>query len=321
MGAFARSAARYNLRVMSRLLDIQAFLATARTGSFSAAARSLGVAPSVVTKRVGRLEDHIGVKLFLRSTRQLTVTAEAEQLRPKLQLIVSQLDDVLSGAKAPEREMSGSLRIKAPTTLGTLFAGPSIARFQEVNPGVTVELMLIDRSVNPLEEGFDMALGALPQSYTSVVETPLCPYPRVLVATPRYLRGRPPLTSPGDLVQHRCIVYVAAGLTWDFESAGGPLSIEVKPVLTVNDSRILLFAAMRNLGIAVVPEFLVDDELADGRLVQILPDYPVAPLWFKAMVPRNKLHRPEVAALLDHLRSDFDPPPWDRAPVPRLDAV
>ena len=300
---------------MNLMLDINAFLVTARTGSFSAAARDIGVAPSVVTKRVGRLEDHLGSRLFLRSTRMLVMTPEADRLRPRLQLLMSQLEETLAGRPPPEHGVAGHLRIKSPTTLGTLFAGRAIARFQAKNPGVTTELMLIDRSVNPLEEGFDIALGALPQSYASIVEVPLCPYPRILVATPEYLKEHGVPEAPGDLVSHRCIVYVAAGMTWFFESASGPLSVTVNSVFTVNDSRLLHFAALQHLGIAVAPAFFVQDDLERGDLVRLLPDFPVAPLWFKAMVPLNKMHRPDVAALLAHLQAEFETPPWEAEPV------
>ncbi len=303
---------------MTMLLDIRAFLATARSGSFSAAARVLGVAPSVVMKRVSRLEEQIDSRLFVRSTRRLALTAEADRLRPRLQLLVAQLEETLGGIQPPKPGVAGNLRIKAPTTLGTLYAGPSIARFQAANPAVTVELLLIDRSVNPLEEGFDIALGALPQSYASVVETPLCPYPRQVVATPDYAKRHGLPETPGDLIQHRCIVYIAAGMTWYFESKSGPLSVSVNAVLTVNDSRILLFAAKQSVGIAVVPEFLVQEELASGELVHVLPGYAISPLWFKAMVPFNKMRRPEVAALLHHLVGEFKTPPWDITPTPRL---
>ncbi|WP_172299218.1 LysR family transcriptional regulator [Pseudoruegeria sp. HB172150] len=305
---------------MANFLNIQAFLITARTGSFSAAARAIGVAPSVVTKRVGRFEDEIGAKLFVRSTRKLTLTREAEELRPRLQLLLSQLDDVLKGAHS-DRALRGHLRIKAPTTIGTLFAGPAIACFQAAHPDITVDLMLIDGSVNPLEEGFDMALGALPQSYASVTEFPLCPYPRVVVASTEYLKKHGTPQAPGDLVEHRCVAYVAVGLTWHFESPSGPVSVEVNSVMTVNDSRLLLFAARQSLGIAVVPEFMAREEIERGTLQALMPDFPISPLWFKAMVPRNKLHRPEVMALLEHLKADFAEPPWQRGLRPRLEAV
>ncbi len=298
---------------MPLLIDIEAFLVTARTGSFSAAARELGIAPSVVTKRVSRLEHEICSKLFVRSTRRLTQTAEADRLRPRLALLLSDLEDALSGAQPPERGVRGHLRIKSPTTLGTLHVGPSIARFQARNPAVTTELLLIDRSINPLEEGLDVALGAMPQAYPSVVETPLCPYPRVLVATPGYLDRHGTPETPNELAQHRCLVFVPVGLSWSFESAGGPITVDVHATMTVNDSRILIAAALEDVGLTVVPEFLVRDEVAKGRLVRVMPQFPIATLWFKAMVPRNRVHRPEVQALLDHLKADFAVPPWDSA--------
>lgn len=296
---------------MPTLIDIKAFLTTARTGSFSAAAREIGIAPSVVTKRVGRLEYEIGSKLFVRSTRKLSLTSEAEQLRPRLQLLVGELEDALKGVQPPKRGISGHLRIKSPQTLGAMFAGPSVARFQAENPAITTELRFVDRAVNPLEEGYDVALGALPQSYPSVLETPLCPYPRVLVASPAYLQRHGTPDTPSDIVRHRCLAFVPVGLSWSFQSASGPVSVDIPAVFTVNDSRLLVHAAKEHLGMTVVPEFLVRDELANGSLVPLLVDYPIVPLWFKALVPRNKAHRPEVAALLEHLKQDFATPPWD----------
>jgi DNA-binding transcriptional LysR family regulator len=295
---------------MTMLIDIRAFLTTARTGSFSAAARALGIAPSVVTKRVGRLEDQIGAKLFLRSTRTLHLTAEGERLRPRLQYLLGELDEALSGVQ-PQSGVSGHLRIKAPTTLGTLYIGQSIARVQAANPNITTELLLIDHSVNPLEEGLDLALGALPQSYASVLETPLCPYPRLLVAAPGYLARHPAPRAPGDIVEHDCLAFVPVGLTWSFQGAQGPISVDVHASFTVNDSRLLVAAALEGLGLAVVPEFLAREALAEGRVVPVMPDYPIASYWLKAMIPRNKAHRAEVKALLAHLKADFAEPPWD----------
>lgn len=296
---------------MTMLIDIKAFLVTARAGSFSSAARTLRIAPSVVTKRVSRLEDEIGSKLFIRSTRKLSLTPEGERLRPRLQFLVGELEEALEGAHTATKGLSGQLRVKAPTTIGAMFVGQSIARFQAANPSVTTELLLIDRSVNPLEEGLDIALGALPQSYPSVTETPLCPYPRVLVAAPSYLERNPAPRSPGDIVEHDCLAFVPVGLSWSFESAQGPINVDVHTTFTVNDSRLLVAAAEEGLGLSVVPEFLAREALQAGRLVALLPEYPIVSFWFKAMVPRNKAHRPEVRALLEHLQREFETPPWD----------
>jgi DNA-binding transcriptional LysR family regulator len=296
---------------MTQLLDIEAFLTTARAGSFSAAGREIGVAASVVTKRVDRLEQDVGAPLFTRTTRRLTLTREGERLRPRFQVVLAELHDAIRGARTGDG-VAGHLRVKSPTTVGSMYVGPSLARFQVRNPGVVADLVLMDRAVNPLEEGFDVAVGALPVSYAGVIDLPLCPYERVLAASPAYLADRPPLRSPNDLVQHDCLVFPPVGLGWSFESDRGSVAVEVHARLTVNDSRVLYDAALMGLGVAILPHFIARDALAAGTLVTVLPDFPVTPLWFKAMVPRNGVNKPELAALIEHLQREFGPvPPWD----------
>lgn len=298
---------------MTQLIDIKAFLATARTGSFSAAARDIGLAPSVITKRVSRLEHEIGATLFVRSTRRLTLTPEGERLRPRLQLLVGELEDTLKGAHPVKRGVVGRLRVKAPTTVGALHVGPSIARFKAQNPNVTIELVLVDRSVNPLEEGFDIALGALPASYANVLNFPLCEYARVLVASPSYLANSPGPREPTEIVEHECLAFLPIGLSWSFESEKGSIVVDVHASFSVNESGVLLAGALEGAGLTVIPRFLARDALADGRLVELLPNYPLTKLWFKALVPRTRAQKPEVKALLAHLKADFEPtPPWER---------
>lgn len=297
---------------MTQLLDIKAFLTTARSGSFSAAGREIGIAPSVITKRVSRLEHDIGSPLFVRSTRRLTLTAEGERLRPRLQLLIGELQETLKGAQPAKRGLSGQLRIKAPTTLGTMFLGEMIAGFQAKNPNLTCELMMIDRAVNPLEEGFDLALGALPISYSGVIDTPLCHYQRTLVAAPDYLARQGSPSRPNDIVEHDCIAFVPAGLSWSFDSAKGTVVVDIHATFTVNDNRVQRAAALAGIGLTVMPAFMAKDDIAANRLVEVMQDYPVTPLWLKAMVPRNKKHKPEVTALLNHLITSIGSvPPWE----------
>jgi DNA-binding transcriptional LysR family regulator len=298
---------------MPQLLDIKAFLVTARTGSFSAAAREIGLAASVVTKRVSRLEEQIGSALFQRTTRRLTLTSEGERLRPRLQLLIAEIDEALRSARVPEGGVAGQLRVKSPTTVGMLYVGGALARFQARNPRVKIELLLVDRAVNPLEEGFDVALGGLPVSFSGVLDLPLCQYDRVLVAAPAYLADNPAPRSPNDLVAHDCLAFLPIGLEWSFESDQGAIVVEIRARFTANDSQVLLTAALEGLGITVAPRFLAREALAEGRLVAVLADYPLPPLWFKAMVPRSKVNKPEVAALVEHLKAEFGTvPPWDR---------
>ena len=302
---------KYHL--MTQLIDIKAFLITARVGSFSGAARELGLAPSVITKRVTRLEYRVGSKLFVRSTRNLSLTAEGERLRPRLQLLVVEIEEALNGSQADDRGMVGHLRIKAPTTVGTLYVGPSIARFQARNPLVQIELLLVDRHVNPLEEGFDIALGALPSSYANVQDIALCEYERVLVASPDYLARRGKPNDPTDLVEHECLAFLPIGLSWSFESDRGAVVVDTHANFLVNDSGVLKVAALEGAGLTIIPRFLARDALASGHLIELMPQFPPARLWLKAMLPRNRMQKAEVNALIEHLKTDFCPvPPWDR---------
>jgi DNA-binding transcriptional LysR family regulator len=299
---------------MNTLLNIKAFLLVARTGSFSGAARELGVAPSVVTKRITRLEDEMGAQLFVRSTRSLALTPAGERLLPQYQRLVAELDEIIGAAAATERGIEGHLRIKGPTTLTSLFLGPIFCDFHAQNPGLTMEIVLLDRSVNPLEEGFDLVVGALPAAYPNVVDFPLGAYSIALCASPAYVEAKGSPESPTDLIDHDCLTSVLMGNTWLFENAPSTVSIEVRSKFHANDNRVLRDAARRGIGIAVLPRFLVRDDLASGALVELMPAHPIPTFWMKAVVPRIKMNKPAVSQLVDYLKSRMQPtPPWEIA--------
>ena len=287
---------------MNILLDIGAFLATARAGSFSAAGRDLGVATSVITKRVKRLEEHLNTQLFVRTTRRLALTVDGERLRPRLQLLVGEIEDTLASPNQQEAGLTGALRIKAPTTLASMFFGDICAAFQAENPRVKIEIVLIDRSVNPLEEGFDVAVGALPQSHAYVIDHPLCPYPRLLCAAPGYFAARRRPKDPTELVGHECITFHTIGTTWTFQMETSALNVEITSNFTANDSRILLAAARQGLGLAILPRFLAQADLDSGRLEEVMPEFPVEPLWVKALVPRIKMNKSVVTEFIAYVQ-------------------
>jgi DNA-binding transcriptional LysR family regulator len=300
---------------MNTLLNIKAFLLVARTGSFSGAARELGVAPSVVTKRITRLEDEMGAQLFVRSTRALALTPAGERLLPQYQRLVAELDEIIGAAAAAEQGIEGHLRIKGPTTLTSLYLGPLVCEFHAQHPGLTVDIVLLDRSVNPLEEGFDMVVGALPASYPNVTDFPLGPYSIALCAAPSYVDAKGAPESPNDLVEHDCCTSVLLGNTWVFENAPTTISVEVRSKLHVNDTRVLREAVLRGIGISVLPRFLVREDLKAGKLVELMPSHPVPTFWMKALVPRIKMNKPAVSELVSFLKARMQPlPPWEVAP-------
>jgi DNA-binding transcriptional LysR family regulator len=296
---------------MDTLLNIKAFLATARAGSFSGAARRLGVAPSVIVKRINRLEDQMRAQLFIRSTRKLTLTDTGERYFPRYQTIVGEVEDAINGAARSPDQIEGHLRIKCPTTLTILNFGEILTDFQTAHPGISVEIVLIDRSVNPVEEDFDIAIGAMPAAYANVIEEPLSPYPRVLCAAPSYVAARGEPNHPIDLIGHDCLTFQTTGSTWSFESPRGLINVDVHSRFSANDSQILQAAACRGLGITMIARYIARPAIERGALKTLLPDYPVPEFWLKALVPISKIKKAAVQSLLSWIKDRMRPlPPW-----------
>jgi DNA-binding transcriptional LysR family regulator len=293
------------------LLNIRAFLATARAGSLSGAARNLGVAASVISKRLNRLEDEMHCQLFVRSTRKLELTETGNVYLPRYQALVAEIDEALAGAKTTASRVEGHLRIKCPTTLAVLHFGDILSDFQKAFPAISLDIVLMDRSVNPIEEGFDVAFGALPGSYANVVNEPLCIFPRVLCAAPSYLERHGEPKHPRDLIKHDCLVFTAIGLTWSFDGPGEPIRVEVRSRFSTNDSQVLLNATLKGLGVTIIGRYVAEEPLADGRLRSLLDEYPVSNFWLKAFVPESKFKRASVQALLNWVKARVQPtPPW-----------
>ena len=271
--------------------------------SFSGAARELGVAPSVITKRITQLEKSMGVQLVVRSTRGLALTAAGDRYLPRFVRLLAEFEELFEARDAEQLKLEGHLRIKSPTTITTEALGVLFAEFMVDHPGISLEVVLVDRSVNPLEEGFDFALGALPVSYPNVIDVPICPYELVTCCAPKYLVGKSAPQHPNELVDYECLTTVLFRTTWVFESSRGALSVEVHSRLHSSDSRILREAALRGLGIVILPRFLADEPISKGLLIPLLKDFPVPVFWLKALVPRMKMSRPVVRELVAYLKT------------------
>ena len=297
---------------MDTILNMKAFLATARSGSFSEAARQLSVAPSVVSKRVNQLEWQLRSRLLERTTRRVRLTEIGEQYLPTIRGIISEYDDLVAGMLRSPGELEGHIRVKAPSTLTHLHLGKVFTEFQQTNSRVTLEVVLIDRSVNPIEEGFDVVLGILPTSYEGVVEEALLPYPRIACASPAYLTAHGNPKHPRDLASHDCIVFQPAGATWTFHSRRGPINVSVRPKFSTNDIQVSVAAAQEGGGIAVLSKFIAKQALRSGALVPVLEEFPLPDHWLKAFIPQSRVGLARVQALLTAIRSSFAPiPPWE----------
>ena len=225
---------------MDTLVNLQAFLATADAAGFSAAARKLNVSTSVVAKRVTQLEAQIGTTLFHRSTRQLRLTEAGQQYVHRARGVVADVGDLLSRMGEKGGDLIDHLRIKAPTSLTIARLADVFSAFQTQNPRLKLEIVLIDRPVDPVTEGFDIAIGAFPHSFGGVVDEPLCQLKRLLCASPGYLKTHGAPKHPRDLVDHRCLSFLPTGPEWMFDGPRGRITVQVRPLLSSNEGHVLV---------------------------------------------------------------------------------
>ncbi|TFZ01240.1 LysR family transcriptional regulator [Ramlibacter rhizophilus] len=290
---------------MDTLDNLRAFALTARAGSFSAAARQLDVATSVVTKRIGQLEHRVKARLFNRSTRGLQLTEEGRQHLAAVERLLGEAEGLLSAMGQAPARLQGRLRIKVPSTFSALVLGDLLLRFQKKHPELALEVAAFDRPVNPLEEGYDLALTMSPLSYAAVAEHPLAALERVIVAAPRYLRKRGTPRHPRDLLGHDILNYQPMGNAWSFEGPEGTVSVELSPRLASNDGQLLLRGAIEGLGITALSGFLPASATAEGLLQPLLPAWRAPVFTLKALVPQTRADSRAVAALVSWLRSEL----------------
>jgi DNA-binding transcriptional LysR family regulator len=290
---------------MDSIENMKAFLMVSQTQSFVDAARRLRVAPSIVTKRVSQLEWQLHAPLLKRTTRSVHLTEAGERQLATIQRIVRDFEELRASDAEQPGAVEGNLRISAPAALTTVFLAPTLAAFRQAHPGVTLELVVLDRSVNPIEEGFDVSLAVLSATYDRVSEEIFRSYPRIACAAPAYLAKHGAPAHPRDLAHHLCIAFAPAGSVWTFAGAKGPTSVAIRPAVTSNDSRVVIAMIREGAGIGVASEPTVQDDLRDGRLVPVLPGYRLPDLSLKAFVPETRLHLARVQAFLAHLRETF----------------
>ena len=262
---------------MDRLASMTAFVKAADLGSFAAAASALDMSPQMVAKHVECLEDRLGLRLINRTTRRQSLTEAGRAYYERCQTVLADADWADALGHEAQAEPSGRLRIGAPVSFGSDSLVHLIARYMRDHPKVEVDLVLNDRLVDLLEEGFEAVfrIGYLAES--SLVARDLRPFRLVVCAAPGYLRERGTPSTPADLGTHECLGYARGPALdkWRFVSNGSVDDAPVSCRLRVNDAKALLSAALDGLGVAMVAQDLARDALAAGRLVRVLPDYDV----------------------------------------------
>jgi DNA-binding transcriptional LysR family regulator len=296
----------------SDLNQMAIFANVVKAGSFTSAARALGMPKSTVSKRVGELEDRLGLRLLHRTTRHVKLTEAGAAYYEHCKRIVEEAEEADRSVTDQDESPRGTVRVTAPLLLGETLA-PAMERFLIENPNVSIQFWVTDRRIDLIEERIDIAIrpGALPDS--TLVARRLGDIEHVICASPSYLRGRDVVKEPNDLRAHWCIGFQEGRIEalWSFERNGERRSVAVHGRYGVSSLRLVRTGALAGLGVANVPEFLVRDDIAAGGLVRLLSRWTVGRGAVHLVYPTNRNLSPGVRALVDFLMTAFaENRPW-----------
>ena len=304
---------------MNRLPDLEAwaiFAKVAEAGSFARAAEELQLSQATVSKAITRLETRIGTSLFHRTSRRMSLTAAGEAALERAARILDEGEAVEAEVADRSAALRGLIRLAAPMSFGVSRLAPLLPAFMQSHPDVELDIQLSDQMVDLVAERFDMALRISTLADSSLRARQLCQVRILLVASPAYFEahGRP--THPRDLAQHRGFQYsyTRSGNTWRFRHPRhGEFAQTVPRQLQANNAEVFDAALQAGLGLALQPEFLVWEQLRDGRLQTAMDDWKVEPLALSIITPPG-LHRPaRVQALIDYLAQRLEKEPWANA--------
>jgi DNA-binding transcriptional LysR family regulator len=305
---------------MDKLKQLESFVSVATKGSLTAAARAEGVAPAIMGRRLDALEERLGVKLLVRTTRRITLTHEGSAFLEDCQRLLSDLANAEASVSAGGVKASGHLRITAPAGFGRRHVAPLVPKFRELHTDVTISLNLSDRVVDLAGEGFDCAVrvGDFPDS--SLVSVRLGDNRRLCVATPGYLQRHGTPAHPNDLARFDCLTLSSdASQTrgWAFRLEEGDIA-HFKPAgpLDCSDGQVLHDWCVQGWGIAWRSTWEVEQEIADGRLVEVLAGFAAPPNGIYAVFPQRK-HLPlRVRLWIDFLKHHYAQPQfWMAGPT------
>jgi len=292
---------------MDKLEAMRVFTQVVTHGGFSAAAREIGLSRSAVSKHVIDLEAALGVQLLHRTTRQTNTTEAGLAYFERCRAILAEIAEAEVAISDAQQAPRGQLRVNAPMSFGTMHLGEAIADFMQRYRHVQIQLVLNDRVVDPVAEGFDVTIRIAELEDSSLIARRLMPAPRVLCASPGYLGGRGTPEAPDDLRRHDCLHYgyLATGAQWKLTGAGTDYWVPVNATLCANNAEVLRDAALKNLGIALLPTFIAARALSDGRLATVLDGFAPPPIGVYALYPPSRYLSAKVRVFVDFLAARF----------------
>ena len=294
---------------------LKEFCAVAAHLNFARAADGLNLHPSVLSRRIKVLEAALGTPLFHRHTRSVSLTEAGAALLPHAQDLLSRLGDAEAVVRQFSSEPAGVLRLSLPTSFGQIAIAPLLTEFRRLYPAIDVEVGVSDRYVDLIEKGFDAAIriGARAAGAGLRART-LAENRRYLCASPDYLASREEIRTPSDLVRHSILHFspLATGPVWRLKGPNGEMDVPVRPAIAADNALMLRRAALDGAGVALLAGFLVADDLAQGRLVEVLPAYRPEPGIIIIVFPERPILARKTRVFIDFLAQRWKPsPPWD----------
>jgi DNA-binding transcriptional LysR family regulator len=298
------------------LNEIVVFARVVQAGSFTAAAAQLGMPKSTVSRKVSELEERLGSRLLQRTTRKLSLTDVGRTYYDYCARIVGEVEEAERAVSSLQGKPRGLLRITAPVNVS--FLGPIVSEFLKRYPEVQMELFCTQRSVDLIEERYDLGIRAGALADSTLIARSLGTVRWFVVATPAYLKkhGRP--RSPEELAQHDCVLFGAgaADTVVTLESGDTSVQVHVTPRLFVSDMDVLRAAVNAGLGIGVLAAFQCVEDLQARRLERVLRDWNVPSSPVHVVYPSTRHISPKVKTFIDHLQDRMNPSPWELGPMP-----
>lgn len=291
------------------------FAKVAELGGFTAAADALGLSKSMVSRQVSALEDQLGVRLLNRTTRRINLTEAGTVVFERAQRIVAEAQEAAEEATCVEGAVRGQLRINAPMSFGISQLGPVMPEFMERYPEINVDLVLNDRRVDLIEEGFDVSLRISALTDSSLIARQLAPVERYIVGAPAYFEKHGVPKRPADLADHDFMLYTLLARPNQLEmtnAKGEKEQVELKGRFLCNNADAMVGMMLKGMGLVFSPDVLCHEHLKSGKLVRVLEDWSVPPLTLHAIYPHTRHLAAKVRAFVDFTVEKFGPgkAPW-----------
>lgn len=293
---------------MDLFASMKVYVAVVDGGSFAAAADKLDISRAMASKQIQKLEEHLATRLLNRTTRRLSLTETGREFYERSTQIMDDVEEAEQIAGQMTRRPQGVLRVTIPLSYGQHRLAAIIGAYTQVYPQVQLDISLSDRKADLIEDGFDLAIriGALPQS--DLIARKIGGVRSIVCAAPAYLTRHGAPQTPTDLAHHACLGYTLSGTgtAWRLEGPGGPLTIPISGPIRADNGDIIRLAALGGTGILFQPHFIVDDDIREGRLMQVLPEWQSAELGVYAVYPSRKHLSAKVRTFVDFLAAALE---------------